>query len=185
MIKPLQAGTNTLPRGLSSPTVNAHPPVFAKTQHALVRTASLLETGSERSGSTANQWLAYANEGVKADDAQAWQNKRKEAAKIQELISVGTSVSRSPPPGKLIQISPKKRISNIPSPNTNLLVDLVDDSASASAPSTPVKAGRKVYKEKFSYVGKTTSPIAEEQDREGATEVNEQGTFSTVPNLMD
>ncbi|KAL1606332.1 hypothetical protein SLS60_003734 [Paraconiothyrium brasiliense] len=125
------------------------------------------DTVSENSGSTRHQWQAYANGGVKTDDTKAWQKQRKEAAKFQELISNGSSASSSLPPGKLIQMSPKKKMPQLSSETTNLLIDLVEDGlpTARAAPSTPCKSrsGRTSYKEKFSYVGEMTSPISEKE----------------------
>ncbi|KAF2438516.1 P-loop containing nucleoside triphosphate hydrolase protein [Karstenula rhodostoma CBS 690.94] len=187
LIKPLQK-TSTVQQALPNSPFHAHPTALpaaptirtAAVSAVAAPTMAAPDTVSEHSGSTPKQWQDYANGGVKTDDAQAWQKKRKEAARFQELISNGSSASSPPPSGKLIQVSPKKEISAGPSANTTLLIDLLDDDAPALAPplpSTPSKSGngRMSYKEKFSYVGDITSPIDDEKDGEGGEKENGEG----------
>ncbi|KAJ4290505.1 hypothetical protein N0V90_010722 [Kalmusia sp. IMI 367209] len=102
---------------------------------------------SESSDSTRQQWQAYANGGVKEDDAQMKQKRRTADVKALELISNSSkSVSSLPISGELIQLTPKKA-SFQPSANTNLLVDLLE--GTQLNPSTPSK--RFSYNETFSY----------------------------------
>ena len=192
MIKPLQKTTCSIQRSLPSASLHAHPttrpPVPAASVALvgdLVSLAPDTATVSDHSGSTPNHWQAYAQGGVKADDELARVKSRKNAAKFQELISNGSSSSSALAPGKLIQVSPKKRYSNILSTNTNLLVDLTDDVPPIPAPSTPGKNGRISYREKFSYFGDITSPISSKEDTQPTDQVPEQGVLAPVFDLLD
>ncbi|KAJ4356660.1 uncharacterized protein N0V89_004696 [Didymosphaeria variabile] len=195
MIKPVQKTTSAVQQAIPSASLHTQPPTLPTAPTVRAAAAPMIaapDTVSENSGSTPHQWQAYANGGVKTDDAIAWQKKRKEAARFQELISNGSSASSSLPSGKLIQVSPKKKISQLSSANTNLLIDLVDDgvpaAAAATGPTTPRKSnsGRTSYKEKFSYVGEMTSPISEKENGKVEQKVEEEERTPTpVFNLLD
>ncbi|KAL5406333.1 hypothetical protein PMIN03_007833 [Paraphaeosphaeria minitans] len=200
LIKPLQ---KTAQQALPSPLFHAHTialpasPMFstAAAHTGPTRTGAAPtmapDTVSEHSVSTPEQWQAYANGGVKADDAQAREKGRKEAAKCRELISNGSTASSPPPPGKLIQISSKKQVSG-PSANTALLIDLLGDGAPASAPAPPVpstscKAGdrRVSYGEKFAHVGDNTRPVEGKENGKDRDKGGEQRASAPVFNLLD
>ncbi|KAL5386844.1 hypothetical protein DPSP01_003862 [Paraphaeosphaeria sporulosa] len=199
LIKPLQ---KTVQQALPSPPFHTHstalpaipmvPTAVSYSGPALtVATPNMVVDTVSDSGSTPKQWQAYANGGVKADDAQAREKGRKETAKFKELISNGSTASSPPPLGKLIQISPKK-VSGT-SANTSLLIDLFDNdapapaSASAPASSTPCKAGdrRVSYRERFSYVGDITSPIDRKENEKSGEKAGEQRAAAPVFNLLD
>lgn len=168
MIKPMQNTTSAVQQALPSVLLHTHPSTLRTSPTSRAAAAAIIAApDTVLENSTPHQWQAYANGGVKTDDAKAWQKQRKEAAKFQELISNGSSASSSLPPGKLIQMSPEKKIPQLSSANTNLLIDLVDDGlpTATAAPSTPCKSrfGRTSYKEKFSYIGEMTSPISEKE----------------------
>lgn len=200
LIKPLQK-TSTVQQSLPSSSFHDHPNALlaaptvytASARTVAAPTMATPDTVSEHSGSKPKQWQDYAYGGVKADDVQAWQKKRKEeAAKFQELISNRSSATTPPPPDKLIQISPKKNVSG-PSANTALLIDLLDKDVptlaplAPLAPSNPCEAGdeRMSYKEKFSYVADITNPIDENEDDKDGKEAVEQRAPAPVFNLLD
>lgn len=86
--------------------------------------------------------------------AEQRERQREETAKFRELISDKSSSSAALPPGKLIQISPKKR-STKPSENTQLLIDLAED----NEPISSCSASGAPHKGMFSYIGDIASPV--------------------------
>lgn len=86
---------------------------------------------SDRSGSSINQWQAYANGGSKVDDAEISRKMREGDAKARGSPSIVTES-----PTKLIRVTPTKASTSTP---TNLLIDFDGDVASSSNPTRPVR----------------------------------------------
>lgn len=88
---------------------------------------------SDRSGSSINQWQAYANGGSKVDDAEISRKMREGDAKARGSPSIVTES-----PTKLIRVTPTKASTSKPK-DTNLLIDFDGDVAGSSKPTGPVR----------------------------------------------
>lgn len=111
--------------------------------------------GKTGSGSTQEQWQAYAQGGVKVEDARVRQKNEEKEARVLALISNspgGAAKPNATTTGKLIQLSPEKAPTQ-PSTSANLLIDM--DDQCQPEPSTPTK--RVAYTERFSYVDLPTA----------------------------
>lgn len=110
---------------------------------------------SEGSGSTTEQWKAYANGGARADDVQVLQKQQEEDAKFYDTVS-NVGQSAAPASARLIEFSPKKgtKPKAHASNNIDLLLDL-DIGSTVDASSQPKQ--RINYKETFSYAAAAKS----------------------------
>lgn len=121
MLKPVTLGTTSFgppPSAVQNFTSNTR---FQTTSNT-VRPAMITQ-GSDSTTSTREQWEAYANEGVQADDAEVLQKKRQQEAQFLRSIRTVTPSTAGPPSAsaRLVEISPDKVARSM---HTDLLLDL-------------------------------------------------------------